>query len=249
MKKVVVITGVSGGIGAVTARVFSEAGWYVIGTDLDNNENLPGVDRFVRADMADETASVNFFYEISDKEGRVDALINNAGIQITKSLVQTTIEEWDKVMSFNLRSVYLSIRNAYPIMKENGGSIVNVSSVHAVATSENIAAYAASKGALMALTRATAIELARDRIRVNAVLPGAIDTKMLRDGLGRGHLEGADTEDLLMELGSKHVIGRIGRPVEVAQAILFLADGATSSFITGQALVVDGGALSKLSTE
>ncbi len=126
---------------------------------------------------------------------------------------------------------------------------MNVSSVHAIATSANIAAYAASKGAMLALTRALAIELASNNIRVNAVLPGAVDTPMLYSGLSRGHLQGDNVLDLVEQLGSKHVIGRVGQPQEIAQAIYFLADQSRSSFMTGQGLVVDGGATCRLSTE
>ena len=127
--------------------------------------------------------------------------------------------------------------------------MVNVSSVHAVATSVNIATYAASKGGLLALTRAMAIEFAPDNIRVNAILPGAVDTPMLRSGLQRGHLAGSEITDRLDNLARKTVNGRIGEPREIAHAIYFLADSTQSSFMTGQALVVDGGATARLSTE
>jgi len=152
-------------------------------------------------------------------------------------------------MASNLRSVYLAVRHAHPLMRGHDAAIVNVSSVHAIATSTNISAYAASKGALLSLTRALAIELAPDQIRVNAVLPGAVNTPMLHDGLVRGPVQGADIQELMRELGRRTVIGRVGRPEEIAQAILFLADNDRSSFMTGQALVVDGGATARLSTE
>lgn len=134
-------------------------------------------------------------------------------------------------------------------MKRVGGSVVNISSVHAVATSAGIAAYASSKGALLALTRAMALEFGTDGIRVNAVLPGAVDTPMLHAGLSRGHLNGDTTTKLLRGLGKKHVMGRVGKPSEIGQTILFLADNEKSSFMTGQALIVDGGATARLSTE
>jgi glucose 1-dehydrogenase len=117
-----------------------------------------------------------------------------------------------------------------------------------VATSANIAAYAASKGAVTALTRALAIELAPDRIRVNSVLPGAVDTHMLRAGLERGHVSGIHPDGCMAGLAEKTVMGRIGKPEEIAQAILFLAD-ERSAFTTGQSLIVDGGATARLSTE
>lgn len=250
-KKVVLITGAAGGIGHATAQVFHEAGWHVIGVDRRSFDVLPGVDHFIEADISNIEQSQGIFDEVGSEEGRLDALVNNAAVQICKPLVETTPEEWDTVMASNLRSVYLAIRHAYPLIKNGGGAIVNVSSVHAIATSANIAAYAASKGALLALTRALAIELTQDNIRVNAVLPGAVDTPMLRAGLNRGHLEGngADTRELVKALGARHVIGRVGQPREIGQTILFLADDERSSFITGQALVVDGGATARLSTE
>jgi NAD(P)-dependent dehydrogenase (short-subunit alcohol dehydrogenase family) len=153
-------------------------------------------------------------------------------------------------MASNLRSVFLGFKLAHPLLKAGGGgAVVNVSSVHAVATSANIAAYAASKGGLLALTRAMAIEFAPDNIRVNAVLPGAVDTPMLRAGLGRGHVGAGDIQQRLDNLARKTVSGKIGKPEEIAQAIYFLADEGQSSFMTGQAMVVDGGATARLSTE
>ena len=249
MKRVVLITGVAGGIGSATAQVFTDAGWHVVGVDRRQVNDLPGVAHFIHADISDPEALEQIFGEVTANEGRLDALVNNAAIQICKPLVETAPDEWDAVMASNLRSVYLAVRLAYPLMRGHGGAIVNVSSVHAIATSANIAAYAASKGALLALTRALAIELAPDQIRVNAVLPGAVDTPMLHSGLTRGHLQGADVQELMRDLGRRTVIGRVGQPEEIGQAILFLADNDRSSFMTGQALVVDGGATAKLSTE
>ena len=249
MKPVVVITGVAGGIGQATAQTFADEGWQVVGVDLRQEEKLPGVHHFIQADLSLEDASQAVFAEVEEQEGRIDALVNNAAIQICKSLVDTTPHEWDAVMGANLRSVYLAVRNAYPLLRGRKSAIVNVSSVHALATSANIAAYAASKGALLALTRALAIELAPDDIRVNAVLPGAVDTPMLHASLTRGHLSGETLDDLLKALAHRHVLGRVGQPQEIAQAILFLADHQRSSFMTGQALVVDGGATARLSTE
>jgi len=179
----------------------------------------------------------------------LDALINNAALQVAKPLVETSVEEWDAVMAANLRSVFLGVKLAYPLLKMKGGAVVNVSSVHAIQTSANIAAYAASKGGLLALTRAMAIEFAPDDIRVNAILPGAVDTPMLRAGLGRGHAGSGDVQTRLDNLARRTVNGRVGTPNEIAHAIFFLADREQSSFMTGQALVVDGGATARLSTE
>lgn len=249
MKKIVLITGVNGGIGKATAQIFSEAEWHVIGVDRHRTATKDVVNHYIQADVADVAESQRVFKEVADDEGRIDALVNNAAILICKSILETTPDEWDTTMVTNVRSVFLAVKNVHPLMREWGGAIVNVSSVHAIATSKNIAAYAASKGALLAFTRATAIELAPENIRVNAVLPGAVDTPMLRAGLNRGHVKMGNIEDSVFELGKRHVLGRVGFPEEIGQTILFLADGKKSSFITGQALIVDGGATARLSTE
>jgi NAD(P)-dependent dehydrogenase (short-subunit alcohol dehydrogenase family) len=153
-------------------------------------------------------------------------------------------------MASNLRSVFLSAKLAYPLLKaRGGGAIVNVSSVHAVATSKDIAAYAASKGGMLALTRAMAIEFAPVNVRVNAILPGAVDTPMLRAGMNRDHAGSGTLEDRLENLARNTVSGKIGKPEEIAQSIFFLADESQSAFMTGQALIVDGGATARLSTE
>jgi NAD(P)-dependent dehydrogenase (short-subunit alcohol dehydrogenase family) len=249
MKRVSLITGVAGGIGSATAEVFSEDGWHVVGVDRNKPDTLSGIHRFFQADLSNIRDSEEIFNEVKEKEGHINALINNAAIQICKPLVETTPEEWDSLMAVNVRSVYLAVRNAYPLMRGLKSAIINVSSVHALATSGKIAAYVASKGALLTLTRALAIELATDDIRVNAVLPGAVDTPMLHAGLMRGHLPGTSVEEMVKKLKERTILGRIGKPREIAQAILFLADYKKSSFITGHALVVDGGATAKLSTE
>jgi glucose 1-dehydrogenase len=258
--RVALVTGAAGGIGSATVKIFREAGWRVVGVDVRADEALRGEGErmfdtddegltILQADIADERDSLEVFRTVAEHEGRLDALVNNAAIQVAKSLVETTPAEWDAVFRSNLRAVYLAVRHGHGLMKARGGAIVNVASVHAFATSANIAAYAASKGGLVALTRAMAIELAPDGIRANAVVPGAVDTPMLSAGLSRGHLPGGDPQERLLELSRKHVLGRTGHPVEIAQAILFLADSNRSSFITGETLVVDGGALCRLSTE
>ena len=249
--KTVLITGAGGGIGRACVRYFAEKGWCVVGVDrADFGDDFPKDGRFIHADISHPDSVEQIFQQARDFRPALDALVNNAAIQIAKPLIETTVEEWDAVMASNLRSVFLFVKLAHPLMKAaGGGAIVNVSSVHAIQTSKNIAAYAASKGGLLALTRALAIEFAPDNIRVNAVLPGAVDTPMLRAGLNRGHAGHGDMQERLDNLAHKTVNGRVGTPEEIAHAIYFLADHEQSSFMTGQALVVDGGATARLSTE
>jgi NAD(P)-dependent dehydrogenase (short-subunit alcohol dehydrogenase family) len=248
MKPVVVITGVQRGIGNATAEEFSRNSWHVIGIGKRKKNRVPGVDHFIQADVSGETGWEKISREIRGHEGHIDALVNNAAIQICKPIVDTTVEEWDEIMATNIRSVFLSVRSLVPLFGDNGGAIVNISSVHAVATSQNIAAYAASKGAVDAFTRALSLELAHRNIRVNAVLPGAVDTDMLRAGLSRGPAKGTTIDERLLAIGKKHALGRVGEPAEIARVIYFLA-GDQASFITGQRIIADGGALARLSTE
>ena len=249
--RTVLVTGAAGGIGRATVSLFHEKGWRVIGVDRAIfGDDFPQDGLFIQSDISRAEDMQSIFDKAHGFTESLEALVNNAALQVAKPLVETTVEEWDAVMASNLRSVFLGVKLAHPLLKaSSGGAVVNVSSVHAIQTSANIAAYAASKGGLLALTRAMAIEFAPDNIRVNAILPGAVDTPMLRAGLGRGHVGHGDVQDRLDNLARKTVSGKVGKPEEIAHAIYFLADNEQSSFMTGQALVVDGGATARLSTE
>lgn len=250
-ERILLITGAAGGIGRATVQIFAEAGWTVIGVDRNPfGADFPQNGLFIQLDISDPAHLQSIYEQARDYRPFLNAVVNNAAYQVTKPLIETTVEEWDAVMASNLRSVFLGAKLAYPLLKNaGGGAIVNVSSVHAVQTSANIAAYAASKGGLLALTRAMAIEFAPDNVRVNAILPGAVDTPMLRAGMDRGHVGDGNIHERLENLARKTVNGRVGQPREIASAIYFLADSNQSSFMTGQALVVDGGATARLSTE
>lgn len=250
-QRVVLVTGAGGGIGRATVSVFAACGWRVIGVDRRDLDNpFPGNGVFIQADIIHEENLRAVYEQAKAFSPVLDAIVNNAALQVAKPLLQTTAEEWDTVMANNLRSVFLGAKLAFPLLKaEGGGAIVNVSSVHAVATSANIAAYAASKGGLLALTRAMAIEFAPENIRVNAVLPGAVDTPMLRAGFHRGRSAEQSEEEQLNALARKTVNGRVADPREIASVIYFLADPEQSSFMTGQGVLVDGGATCRLSTE
>ena len=251
IQKNVLITGAAGGIGRACVSLFAERGWQVIGVDrAPFGEDFPANGLFIQSEISHPESMEAIFAQVHAFTETLHALVNNAAVQVAKPLVETSVEEWDMVIANNLRPAFLLSKLTYPLFKASGGgAIVNVSSVHAVQTSANIAAYATSKGGLLALTRATAIEFARDNIRVNAILPGAVDTPMLRAGLNRGHLAGDDIHARLDNLARRTVNGRVGTPEEIAHAIYFLADNDQSSFMTGQAMVVDGGATARLSTE
>jgi NAD(P)-dependent dehydrogenase (short-subunit alcohol dehydrogenase family) len=223
--RTVLITGAAGGIGRATVNLFSDHGWKVIGVDRSSfGAGFPSQGLFIKADISESHDMEAIFNQALGFSDRLDALVNNAAIQIAKPLLETTVEEWDAVMVSNLRAVFLAVKLAHPLFSTAGrGAIVNVSSVH--------------------------IEFAPDNIRVNAILPGAVDTPMLHAGLSRGHVGAGSLPERLENLASKTVIGRVGKPDEIAHAIYFLADETQSSFMTGQALTIDGGATARLSTE
>lgn len=247
-KRIIVITGVCGGIGKACAKLFSQNDWQVIGTDIKENK-IKSIDTFIQVDSSQPEALKTAYDNIKTEFGRIDALANNAAIHIYKPFIETSLEEWDSIIASNLRSVYLNVRYAYPLLKQEGGAIVNVSSVHALATSPNAATYAASKGAISALSRGLAIEFSKDSIRVNTVLPGAVDTPMLRDGLNRKSTNNSNIEEKLRALEKRIPVGRVGRPEDIAKMVLFLADDNNSSYVTGQEFVVDGGVTARLSSE
>jgi len=173
---------------------------------------------------------------------RADALVNNAALQLYRPLSETDVADWDELHRVNVRAPWICVKALLPQLAARKGAVVNVASVHAVATSLSIGAYATTKGGLLAFTRAAALELAEHGVRVNAVVPGAIDTPALREGFARR----ADAEARLI---SQTPLGRIGSPRDVSALIAFLLDSEQSGFITGASIPVDGGVLAKLSSE
>ncbi len=234
MTRVAVVTGAAGGIGSATCDVLEGYGWEVVAMDLRPVGRVGSL----KVDIADAEMVTAALQELP----RIDGLVNNAAVQLYKPLRETGMEDWDAVMAVNLRAPFACLKAAFDKLAEVGGSVVNVASVHALATSDSIAAYAATKGGLAALTRAASIEFAPRGVRVNAVLPGAVDTPALRDGFSRH--PGAEAGLL-----KRTPLRRIGRPEEIGEAIAFLLDSERSAFITGQQLVADGGALARLGTE
>lgn len=246
--RTVFITGIAGGIGRATAAVFAAAGWRVVGCDLAAAMTSPHVHPtdYYQIDLAWADDVADLCRELSPRHPRLGAFVHLAAHQVCNAVEDTALSAWETVMAVNVRAAFFLTQGLLPSLRAAQGSIVNIASVHAAATSANIAAYAASKGALVSLTRALAVELA-PTVRVNAVLPGAVDTPMLHAGLQRG--EAVNTNAGLAALGQRTVLGRVGQPSEIAQAIMFLADNRLSSFMTGQTLTVDGGATACLSTE
>ncbi|HEY8764038.1 MAG TPA: SDR family oxidoreductase [Solirubrobacteraceae bacterium] len=232
--KVCVITGAAGGIGAATAEAFEREGARVVGVDLRAHEIGTLA---LQADLTDE-ASVEALYERTREElGRIDVLFNNAGISPTDdaSVLETSLEAWERVQAANLRSVFLCCKHGIPhLLAGDGGSVINTASFVAVmgsATSQ--ISYTASKGGVLALSRELGVEFARRGVRVNALCPGPVDTPLLRE------LFAKDPEQAARRL--VHVpMGRFARAEEIASAAVFLASDE-SSYVNATSFVVDGG--------
>ncbi|MFD4194149.1 SDR family NAD(P)-dependent oxidoreductase [Amycolatopsis thermoflava] len=243
--KTVVITGAAGGQGQAACRLFSEEGARVLGTDLDDavgselSKELrdKGYDfSFVAADLATTAGCEKFVTEVRRRFDQVDVLYNNHGIILGKPLLETTEEEWDRVHDIDLKSVFLITKQIAPLMKEHGGSIINVSSVGGLVAFANMAAYGAAKGGLAMFSKAAAVDLAPYGIRVNAICPGVVDTQMPRN-----FVSGLEAkEEIWQGFEEGHLVGRLGRAEEVVSLGLYLASD-DSTFITGAAIPVDGG--------
>ncbi|MHA1904504.1 MAG: SDR family NAD(P)-dependent oxidoreductase [Candidatus Thorarchaeota archaeon] len=246
--KVVVITGVSAGIGRATALLFAREGATVIGADINEIggsevevaiESENGVGNFVKADVSKQEDVINLFAK-AEEHGGVDVLFNNAGVEVVKSLIDTTEEEWDRSVSVNLKSVYLCIKHALPQMEKKGkGVIINNSSVAGLVGSFS-PSYSAAKGGIIALTKALAVDLGPNNIRVNCICPGAIETPMLDRVI---EMQG-DPAKVRARRIMNYPLGRFGTPEEVANTALFLASDE-SSFVTGAIIAVDGGFTSR----
>jgi len=252
--KVAVVTGGSQGIGkAAAARLAAEGATVVLfghesGSIEATTEELRAAGGTVHGMAGDVAVAVDVERLMGEAErvgGGIDVLVNSAGIQQYGTVADTPEDVWDRVLAVNLKGMYLAAHYAIPLMRRRGGgSIVNVSSVQAISSQRGVAAYAASKGGAISLTTAMAVDHAREGIRVNVVLPGSVDTPMLRAS-ARRFSGGRSEDDVLANWGGEHPLGRVARAEEVGEVIAFLASEA-SSFVTGAAFRVDGGLLAQL---
>ncbi len=240
---VALITGASSGIGAAAAIAFAEAGWEVMaaGRDEGRLEEVADVSERIATwtgELVESEDCDELVADTIDEFGNIDCLVNSAGVIVRANVADTSDEEWRYTMGINLDAVFFLSRAALPHLLKSTGSIVNIASDWGLKGGERAAAYCASKGAIVQLTKAMAIDHARDGLRINAVCPGDIDTPML---VAEAEDEDVDLEDHLAEAAEQSPNGRIGTPEEVAALIVFLASDA-ATHITGTAIPIDGGA-------
>ena len=247
---VAVVAGGGSGIGQAVVTRFAEHAAVVEFVDV-NGPAVAQTERELRArgldvsghvaDVSDPAQVAAFMERVADRHQALGALVNSVGIQRYGTVETTPAEMWDEVFAVNVRSMFLLARHAVPLMRRNGGgAIVNVSSGQAVASQRNVVAYTASKGAIAAMTRAMAVDHAAEGIRVNTVLPGSVDTPMLRASARA--IAPEDPDSVIREWGSGSPVGRVGQPAEIADACVFLAS-PLASYVTGAELRVDGGLL------
>jgi len=234
--KVCLITGAAHGQGALEAEMFTQEGASVVVTDVDHEAGRALAGRLKNAlylplDVADENAWTEVVKATMERYGKLDVLINNAGIYNRSNIVDTTVEAYTRIFQVNQLSVFLGMRAVIPVMKKNGGSIVNISSVAGMIGSAGAISYTSSKWAVRGMTKTAALELADYNIRVNSVHPGLIDTDMVRQGVGpeRAH-----------EITRGIPLERVGTVAEAAYLVLYLASDE-STYCTGSEFVVDGG--------
>lgn len=251
--KVVLVTGAASGLGLATARLLAEEGARIVATDI----NGPGAEACaadiasdfgveaiaIEQDVTSEEAWIGAIEQIEREFGALHVLVNNAGIGILGSVEDTSLEDWRRLHAIDLDSVFLGCKHAMGLMrKSGGGSIINMSSIAGIIAAPNTAAYNSAKAAVLHLSKSVALHGANSdpQIRCNSVHPVFVDTPILDPMIAGGMAGGIPRDDMLAKLSRQIPMGRVGQPVEVAQAVLFLASDE-ASFITGSEIKVDGG--------
>jgi len=235
--KIALVTGTNAGIGNKIVEVLSKEGCKIIATTRKGKERKSNKNvRYLTLDVTKENEWEETIKFIKQKYGKLNILINNAGIRLSGTIENTSLELWNKIIDTNLTSMFLGCKYAVPLLKKSKNSnIVNLASITSIRGVPNMLAYSASKGAIVTFTASLALDLAKNGIRVNAVAPGAVDTKMVWS-----LKEELQSKKFNKRMKETHPIGRIAQPEEIANVVAFLASDE-ASFMTGLTIPVDGG--------
>ena len=235
--KTAFVTGGAGGIGRAICARFAREGAEVVAADLKPADDLPDGVSSVEFDVTDEAIVEQTFAELSTRWERLDVLVNAAGIEIEKTIEETSLEEWNRIFAINVTGTFLTSKHALPLLrKSEGGSVINFGSYDGYIADPGLAAYCATKGAVHALTRAMACDHGPEGIRVNAVCPGYVDTPMLQSFFG----ESGDIETLRQAVRDVHPIRSYGKPDDIANLVNWLASDE-ARYASGQLWIIDGG--------
>ena len=239
IKKTVIITGGSQGIGLACCEIFQQNDYQVINLDICKPKNQIGA--FISVDLSDVEAIKSAFLQIKQQYKSIDALVANAGIHLSANIENTSKEDYYKVLNTNLSSCFFSIQQTIPLMKEKGGRIITLGSDQSFIAKPNAAIYGLTKAAIAQLTKTIALDYANDNILANCVCPGTIDTPLYRKAIANYcQKTGNSLDDVHKEEANQQPIKRLGSPQEVADLIFYLINDA-SPFILGSSITIDGG--------
>lgn len=235
--RIALVTGGAGGIGAAICNRFFREGATVYAADIQNPKAQTEGAQFLHHDVTQESSAASVMSEIEKRHGRLDVLVNAAGIEIEETIENTTLDQWNRMFAINVTGTFLTSKFALPLMRKAGaGSIINFGSYDGFIADPGLAAYCASKGAVHALTRAMACDHGPENIRVNAVCPGYVDTPMLQSFFG----DSGDIDSLKKAVRDVHPLRTYGRPEDIANLVNWLA-GDEARYASGQLWIIDGG--------
>ncbi len=242
--KAMLVSGATGGIGAVIMQEFASSGYTVFATDSRRPTTVPDNVIFIQSNLADSTSIDELVAQIKKQTSSLELLVNCAAVQDVGAITALPEDAWDETFAVNVRAPWLLMKNLHGLLRQSAvesrpACVVNISSVHEIATSPGMSAYAASKSALGSLTRSASIEFAKDGIRVNSIVPGAVNTPMLLDHL---------SPEKVTQLLSRQLIPSLVDPSAVADTVKYFASPAAAS-MTGQQIVLDSGVFAQLATE